>query len=160
MPPQWLRRLLRTWLLIAGVDFAFATVLSTVFYKSTFARLWQGVASVLVGPYAFNDGDRSVLIGIGLHVCVALTWSVVFLAIYAVTPWIRRVTATRGGVLAVAAVYGPCIWLVMSFGVIHTFTHNPVSLNFRWWVQFFGHIPAVALPIVWSASLPERAEPA
>jgi len=28
--------------------------------------------------------------------------------------------------------------------------HRPPTFNYRWWVQFFGHIPFVAVPIVWS----------
>jgi uncharacterized membrane protein YagU involved in acid resistance len=51
-------------------------------------------------------------------------------------------------VLTVAAVYGPIIWMVMSLAIIPLFTHRPPAINGRWWVQFFGHIPAVALPIV------------
>jgi len=51
-------------------------------------------------------------------------------------------------VLAIAAVYGPLIWLVMSLAVIPMLTHRPPAINLRWCVQFFGHIPFVALPIV------------
>jgi hypothetical protein len=42
--------------------------------------------------------------------------------------------------------------MTMSFVVIQHFTHRPPAINFRWWVQWFGHIPAVGLPIVASIS--------
>jgi hypothetical protein len=32
--------------------------------------------------------------------------------------------------------------------VIPLLVHRPPTINFRWWVQFFGHIPFVAVPIV------------
>ena len=51
-------------------------------------------------------------------------------------------------VYAVAAVYGPLIWLVMSLVVIPAFSHRPPTINFRWWMQFVGHFPFVGLPIV------------
>jgi hypothetical protein len=144
-----LTRLARTWLIIALTDAIFSTVLVTVFYHSTFARLWQGVASVLLGPSALDGGTRTVVIGLVMHFGVALFWTTVFLILYDNWPALRRVVASRYGILKVAAIYGPCIWLVMSLVVIPSLTHRPPTINYRWWVQFFGHIPFVAIPIVW-----------
>jgi uncharacterized membrane protein YagU involved in acid resistance len=56
--------------------------------------------------------------------------------------------APPGGLLAVAAVYGPLVWCAMSLFVIPTFTHRPPTINYRWWVQFFGHMVFVALPMI------------
>ena len=146
--PSVFPRLLRAWLTTAVSDGIFSSVLVTVFYGSTFARLWQGVASTLLGPKALEGGARTVLIGLLMHFSVALTWSTVFLLAWLASAAIRRAVSSMGGALAVACVYGPCIWMVMSFLVIPTLTHRPPTVNFRWWVQFFGHIPFVALPIV------------
>jgi len=44
----------------------------------------------------------------------------------------------------------------MSFIVIHSLTHKAPTINFRWWVQFVGHIPFVAVPIVTSIARPVR----
>ena len=142
-------RLVRTWLIIALTDAVFSSVLVTVFYHSTFARLWQGVASVLLGPSALEGGTRTVVIGLVMHFGVALFWTTIFLVLYDNWAGLRRVVASRYGLLKVAAVYGPCIWLVMSLIVIPSLTHRPPNINYRWWVQFFGHIPFVAIPIVW-----------
>jgi hypothetical protein len=38
--------------------------------------------------------------------------------------------------------------MAMSLLVVPTLTGRPTSFTIRWWVQFFGHIPFVALPIV------------
>lgn len=141
-------RLVRAWLATALLDGIFSSALSVLAYHSTVARLWQGVASVLLGPTALVGGARTVLIGLLMHLGVALGWTLAFFALLRTWPALRRMVATPGGVLAVAAIYGPIIWIVMSFVVIPTLTGRPTTLTPRWWVQFFGHIPAVALPIV------------
>jgi hypothetical protein len=140
--------IVRAGLLTALVDGLFSSVLSAAFYGSTVARLWKGVASVPFGPKALEGGATYVLIGLLMHLCVAFTWSIVFLAITMAVPFVRRAIATPGGVLAAAVVYGPVVWCTMSLFVIPTFTHRPPTINYRWWVQFFGHMAFVALPIV------------
>jgi hypothetical protein len=87
---------------------------------------------------------------------VAFTWSAAFLALVASVPWLRRVLATRAGVLGIAAVYGPLIWIVMSAGVIPLLTGQPVAITYRWWIQLAGHVVFVGLPIVGSIAWDER----
>jgi len=143
-------RLIRAWLLTAVIDGSFSGVLSAAFYGSTVARLFQGVASTLLGPRALTGGTQTALIGVLMHFGVALGWSTVFLLLVMNSPWLRRMLVAPFGVLRVASVYGPCIWMVMSLAVIPTLLHRPPTFNNRWWIQFFGHIPFVALPMVWS----------
>ena len=52
------------------------------------------------------------------------------------------------GAFAIAAVYGMCIWLTMSLGVIPALVHRPPKFTLRWVVQLIGHIPFVAGPMV------------
>jgi hypothetical protein len=87
---------------------------------------------------------------------VALTWSTVFLLLYLNIRGLRAFASTVGGSLATAIVYGPIIWMTMSFVVIQHFTHRAPMINARWWVQFFGHIPFVALPIILSIAIGTR----
>jgi hypothetical protein len=148
MNPRTLALLLRTWLTIAVIDGIFASCLSIFAYGSTFSRLWQGVASAVLGPSALQGGMRTVIVGLVLHVCVAFTWSVVFLTLARSVPALQRIIATPGGILAVAILYGPLIWLVMSLVVIPLASGRPPSIAVRWWIQLFAHIPFVALPIV------------
>jgi len=42
--------------------------------------------------------------------------------------------------------------MTMLLALVPQFTHRPPAINYRWWVQWFGHMPFVALPIVWSIS--------
>ena len=141
-------RLVRAGLLTAITDGLFSSVLVAVFYGSTVTRLWQGVASVLLGPRALEGGLHTALIGLAIHLCVAFTWSAVFLFLVMRLPFIRTLLGTRYGVLEVAALYGPFIWMMMSLVIIPQFTHRPPTINYRWWIQFFGHIPFVALPMI------------
>ena len=142
------RRLLRAWAALAVVDFCFASALATLAYGGTFAGLWQGVASTVLGPSAIGGGPAPVLVGILLHVGVAFAWSAVFVAAWLALPALRRLVATPAGMLAAAAVYGPLVWCVMSLVVIPTLTGRPPSVTTRWWIQLLAHVPFVALPVV------------
>jgi uncharacterized membrane protein YagU involved in acid resistance len=141
-------RLVRAGLLTGVTDGLFSSVLSVAFYHSTVERLFQGVASTLLGPEAFNGGIRTAAVGVCMHFGVAFTWSAVFLFFVARLPWIRGVLATPRGTLKTASLYGPLVWLVMSLVVIPLLLHRPPKINVRWWVQLLGHIPFVGLPIV------------
>jgi hypothetical protein len=141
-------RLVRAGLATAITDGLFSSVLSVAFYGSTVTRLFQGVASTLVGQEAFARGTPTALLGVLMHVGVAFGWSAVFLFLVMRSAWIRGVLASRYGVLRVASIYGPFIWIVMSLAVIPALLHRPPAVNIRWWVQFVGHFPFVGLPIV------------
>ena len=143
-------RLLRAGLLTGVTDGLFACVLALWFYHSTVTRLWQGVASVLLGKSALDGGMTTAWIGVLMHFAVACTWSAVFLFLFTRSSWIRSQVASRFGALKVASVYGPFIWMAMSLIVIPLLVHRPPSITARWWVQLIGHIPFVGLPIVWS----------
>ena len=152
MPTNPLSRLVRAALLTGVIDGLFSSILSVAFYNSTVARLFQGVASTLLGPDALTGGTRTALIGVLMHFGVAFGWSAVFLLL--VMRWrpIRDALASPLGVFKVAAVYGPFIWLVMSLAVIPLLLHRPPTFNIRWWIQLIGHFPFVGLPIVWGTA--------
>jgi len=149
---ETMSRLVRAGLLTGIVDGLFSSVLSAFFYGSTVSRLWQGVASVLLGSDALNGGRRTALIGLLMHFGVAFAWSAVFLFLLLRWEWIRGLLAARHGVLKVAALYGPFIWMVMSLVVIPALTRRPPRITLRWWIQWFGHIPFVGIPIVASSA--------
>ena len=141
-------RLVRAWIVTTVVDGLFASALTVLAYDASAAALWRGVAATLLGPAALDGGTPTLLVGLLLHAGVALGWCVVFLALVLAWPWLRRIVRTPGGIVGVAAVYGPLVWVVMSFGVIPLLTGRPPSVTTRWWVQLFAHVPFVALPIV------------
>jgi hypothetical protein len=140
-----------TWLVTATWDFICATMLSVFAYGSTFSRLWQAVAATVLGPRALTMGARGVLAGLLLHLAVALVWSAIFVIAVRWVAALRRAIARPAGAIAVASIYGPFIWLVMSFFVIPLATRRPPVIGFRWWVQILAHVPFVALPLVFAA---------
>jgi hypothetical protein len=154
-----LTRLLRAGLTTAISDGLFASVLSVFFFGSTISRLWQGVASVLIGPAAFTGGARTAALGMAMHVGVAFGWSAVFIFLVMRSARVQAILASRYGVLKVAAVYGPAIWLVMSLAVIPVLLHRPPAITTRWLVQLVGHFPFVGIPIVAAASVGQRTAP-
>ena len=107
-------------------DGLFSSVLAAFVYGSTVTRLWQGVASVLLGAAAFDGGTRTAAIGLLMHFGVAFGWSAVFLLLVLSSSWLRGVIASPYGVIAVASVYGPLIWIVMSL-VAHPAVHAPTA---------------------------------
>jgi len=141
-------RLVRAGLTTAVSDGLFSSVLSVAFYHSTVTRLFQGVASTLLGPAALTGGAGTAAVGILMHIGVAFGWSAVFIYFVMRSTWVRAVVASRYGTFKVAAVYGPAIWLVMSLVVIPLLLHRPPRISARWWVQLVGHFPFVGIPIV------------
>jgi len=148
---SFVRTVIPVWLVTAIWDFLCATALSVIAYHSTFAHLWQGVASTVLGPTAIDGGVRPVIVGVALHLAVAFTWSAVFVAAARLSTGLRRMMATPSGALAIAAVYGPLIWLIMSIIVIPLATGRPPRFGSRWWVQVFAHVPFVTVPLVFTA---------
>jgi hypothetical protein len=152
--------ILRAGLLTAIIDGAFSGVLAVFFYQSGFARLWQGVASTVLGPTALDGGVQTMMVGIAMHIGVAFTWSAVFVLLLRPRQAVARILASPNGWIKTGALYGPFIWMVMSLIVIPTLTGRPPSITFRWWVQFIGHAPFVGMPIAWiSSSVPASGAP-
>jgi hypothetical protein len=132
------------------VDGVWACVLAIGFYDSTFASLWQSVASTVVGKEATQGGATTVALGIVMHFGVALFWSGLFLLLLQTSSVLRRWVARPGGAFAIAAVYGPFVWAVMSLVVIPALVHRAPTVTGRWWIQLAGHAFFVGLPIVLS----------
>ena len=146
-----LLRLLRSGLLTGVVDGLFSSVLVVMAYGSTVSRLFQGVASVLLGSEALNGGTRTAVIGVLMHFGVAFGWSAVFLFLVLRSRRVRALLASPYGVIKVASLYGPFVWMVMSLVVIPILAHRPPTVGLRWLIQLIGHIPFVGVPIVASS---------
>jgi len=146
-----LRPVLLTWIVTAAWDLVCASALGVFAYGSTFSRFWQGVASTAFGPSVLEMGAGGVAAGLALHLLVALIWSSAFVIALARSFTLRRWLERPLGAIAVAVVYGPLIWLVMSLAVIPLATGRLPTLGFRWWVQIFAHVPFVTIPLVFTA---------
>jgi hypothetical protein len=152
-------RLVRAGVLTGVADGLFSSVLSVAFYHSPVTRLFQGVASTLIGQSAFEGGTSAAVIGLLMHFGVAFGWSAVFLLVVMRSRWMRRLITSPYGVVKAASLYGPFIWMVMSLAVIPLLLHRPPTINIRWWIQLIGHMPFVGLPIVASIGRSSEAAP-
>ncbi len=150
--PRWVSRLLRAGLLTGIVDGTFSSVLNVVAYGSTVTRLFQGVASTLLGSQAFEGGTSTALAGVVMHFGVAFAWSAVFVLLVSRWSWVRRLLGSPYGPVKVGALYGPLVWMTMSLVVIPLLVHRPPTIGYRWWVQLIGHIPFVGIPIAAAGS--------
>ena len=105
MTPNLLLRLVRAGLVTGVTDALFSSALAAFVYGSTVTRLWQGVASTLLGGAAFDGGARTAAIGLAMHFGVAFAWSAVFLGLVLSWSWLRDVLVSPYGVITVATVY-------------------------------------------------------
>jgi hypothetical protein len=145
------RAVLPVWLVTAAWDAVCATALGVFAYGSPAAAVWQGVAATALGSSAPSGGSARLAAGLAVHLGVAFTWAAIFVAAALAWPALRRAIRSAGGALAVAAAYGPVIWLAMSLVVIPLATGRPPRFGLRWWVQVGAHVPFVSLPLVFTA---------
>lgn len=145
-------RLVRAGALTAVVDGLFSSVLAAGVYGVPAERVWRGVAATVLGPAAVADGAGPVLLGLALHVAVALAWAALFFLLVRRRPDVRARVATRRGLVGAAALYGPAVWLVMSLVVVPLLVGRAPVISARWWVQLAGHVAFVGLPIVWGVA--------
>jgi hypothetical protein len=150
------RRLLRAWLLLAVIDFLWAIALSLSYGRPAMSA-FRGVATVALAPAWMPEIAPSATLGVVLHLGVAFTWATVYLVLQHRSRWLTRASSTRGGQAAIAVVYGPVIWIVMSTLVIPMMTGDAVVLSTRWAIQLAGHVLFVGLPVVLGAARNQEA---
>ena len=131
-----------------------------IFQKATVPRIFQSVASGLLGPDSFKGGAATAALGLALHACVALGWTLVFFLLLRYWPSLRRWTAsTRGAVLA-GLVYGAAVWLFMDFVVLPLSRAHATPVTAAWfWIQLATHPFVVGLPIALILGRASRAPP-
>jgi uncharacterized membrane protein YagU involved in acid resistance len=141
--------LVRTWLLVAVSDAFFASATGVLIPPTaTPARVFRGVASVLLGKSALDGGATTALIGLAMHFSVALIWSAIFVFVVHNSWWLRDALKSWTGRIVVAAVYGVSIWLIMTWIVIPSMLHRPPTISLKYWIQLVGHPLFVVGPMI------------
>ena len=138
----------RAGILTGIADALWATALQLA-YGRPVLRVWQFVASVPFGPRMIET-QSGVAAGLALHFCVAFAWSGILLLLVRRAPPLRRLHPA-----ALGALFGPLVWIVMSFGVIPLFTRKLPALTGPWWIQLAGHAVFVGQPMAWSVRQPQ-----
>ncbi len=107
-------------------------------------RIWQGVASSLLGKDAFLQGWRSGIFGLFLHLCVAYTVATIFVLLARRIPLLTRQWVGAG------LVYGLGVFLVMNRIVVPMTRIGRRSLTMESLiVQLVLHLFAIGLSISW-----------
>jgi hypothetical protein len=141
-------RVVRAGLLAATADAIFGIAQYMIAkIPSPVTRFFQGIASVLLGKRPPHGGMPAVGLGLAMHIAVGMFWAAFFALVVIRSSWVRERLKSPAGILIIAALYGPFIWMSMSLIVITPLVHHPPRLNQDWWIQFFGHMLSAGLPI-------------
>lgn len=145
-----LASVLKAGAVVAILDGLFAILLYSVIVRSTTApRIFQGIASNLIGKGAFDGGAPTVALGVLLHFTVAYTWTTVYYVALRTFASLRDVISAPAGKAFVGVALGATIWLVMDFVVIPLTGGKPAPPSgWRFSVQLVWHMIAVGPPIV------------
>jgi hypothetical protein len=139
--------LLRGGLLLAVVDFLWAVALSVIYGDAPLSP-FRGVATVVTTPAWMPNLEPTLTLGIASHVGVAFAWTALYLTLQRNLAWLERLSGTRRGQLAIATLYGPMIWIVMSRVVIPAMMGRAGPITSRWAIQLLGHVFFVGVPVV------------
>jgi hypothetical protein len=134
-------------ILIGGTIAALLDILDPIlffYFRNHLApiRIPQAIASGLLGRAAFSGGTRTALLGLGLHLCIALTWATLFVLAARALPFLTQ-HPIRAGLL-----YGAAIYIVMNYLVLpHTHVTPGHSTGIVLVNGIFAILFLVGLPI-------------
>ena len=143
------RRVLLAAMVVAVLDMLDAIIVWVVIdQRSTAQRIFQSVATGLLGPESFRGGAATAALGLVLHCVVALGWTVVFFLLLRQWPWLRRTVASTRGAVLVGLAYGVAVWLLMDGLVLPLSRARVTPIGQPWfWIQLATHPFVVGLPI-------------
>jgi hypothetical protein len=116
------------------------SILACVLYPVSLTRIYQSVASGLIGRAAFSGGLTTASLGMLLHFTIATIWAAVFVGASRVLPLLVRWSVPVG------LAYGCVVYLLMKYVVV-PLSNVPRLGRFEPWA-IVGHAFLVGLPIV------------
>lgn len=158
-PATLVGRVVLAGLTVAVADMSWAVLWARLARGVGAQRVFQSVASGVLGPAAFGGEWHTALLGLTLHVGVAFGWTLLFLVTLLWWPRLRAWVSTRRGAVALGLTYGALVWLAMDSIVLPLSRARATSPAALWfWLQLLTHPFLVGLPIVGvlSGALPPR----
>lgn len=145
-------------LVAALLGFGYVTVLRVVVRRVlTLERLAQAIASGLLGRTAFEGSVGTAIVGLLLHLTVAIIWTMIFSVLSRVAPTLSRHLGTRAGQVTVGLLWGPVIWLVMDLVVLPLSRARPTPVSApHLCINLVQHALMVGLPMVLILGDPAR----
>src|SRR5205085_2001151 len=135
---------------VAILDGMYAIILySWILHLTTSARIFQGIASRLIGKGSFEGGAATVALGVLLHFTVAYGWTTIYYVALRTSTRLRAIVDSVSGKVVVGALLGATVWLVMNFVIVPLFGGRTVfPPNWQFYSQLVWHMIAVGPPIV------------
>ena len=135
--PRRLRRaLIPAWLIAGTLDITIASTWYPLTTGARVLRIYQGIASGILGARAFDGGLATAALGLACHYLIALIWTTVYFLAYPRLSLLRR---SRG---ASAVVYGCFVSAAMTFVVLPLSNVGPRAFHLQ------GFIVATAILII------------
>lgn len=139
---------------IAGtLDITYATVFSSL--RGTPAlRVWQSVASGLLGSAAFSGGVKTAMLGLVLHFSIAVLFAAIFYCASRGLPFLARQAFVSG------PLYGAAIYALMNLVVLplSRFPYKPKFPPVVFITGLLVHMFCIGLPIALAARKALRSE--
>jgi len=113
--------------LVAGTLDITENIVFNAFRGITAWRIFQYIASGLLGAHSFQMGWSSVGLGVVIHYAIALTWTAIF---YLAATKLNLAILTRRPVLS-GFVYGVVVYAVMNFVILPLtlIPHRPAPIT-------------------------------
>jgi hypothetical protein len=136
--------------LAVGVLDGMAAVITTILRGGSPFRMFQGIASGLIGRASFEGGWATALLGVSLHFLIAFIWAAIYYGAGLKLPALIKRALICG------PIYGVVVYFAMQIIVLPLSAIRKPPLSFAAPVQsIIVHILCVGLPIAllarWSA---------
>ena len=127
-------------LLVGTLDIA-AAIVQILLKGGSPIRMFQFIASGVLGDASFSGGVPSAIYGLVFHFCIAMGWTILFFLAFPRLPFLAKNRILTG------AVYGIFVWLMMNHVILPLSNTPPLA---------FKLIPAVIslLIIIGAVGLP------
>jgi len=119
-----LKTVTTAWLTAGTVDITVASFYFPLAGKYPLIRMYQGIASGVLGAKAFSGGVPAAALGLALHYMIALIWTTFYFLVYPKVSVIGTMRVTS------AAAYGVFVSCIMTFVVLplSNVHHYPVEI--------------------------------
>jgi hypothetical protein len=136
---------------VALLDGLFAVgVFAWILRATTATRIFQGIAAAVLGRAdAFAGGVRTTLLGLGLHILVALTWTALWALAYSRSARLRVFVRSASAAVSAGLLYGAFVHLTMQLLVLPlTAVGRGALLGRSSLLVLLAHLIVVGPPIV------------
>jgi hypothetical protein len=128
--------------LAVGVLDGLAAVITTLVYGRSPGRMFQFIASGLIGRASLEGGWATVLLGVSLHFLIAFIWATIYYGATRILPALNRRAVICG------TIYGVAVYFAMQIIVLPISAIGKPPFSFANPLQgIIIHIFCVGLPI-------------